>query len=119
VVQVESGRRAGGFCPTSEVCDTRLSPWLLRTFCRHTEYREQIQGFKCDKVELKYDDLDNKLLEMGLCSARADNVAQYYIKQPNSQCATLARAALEGNPEALLKLQDMPTYCTWHYSTPQ
>src|SRR5208282_6251929 len=44
VVQVESGRRAGGFCPTSEVCDTRLSPWLLTTFCRHTEYREQIQG---------------------------------------------------------------------------
>jgi hypothetical protein len=66
---------------------------------------------------LRHDDLDNKFLEMGLCSACADNVAQYYIKQPNSQCATLARAALEGNPEALQTLRDTPPYCTWHYQT--
>lgn len=64
---------------------------------------------------LRYDDLDNRLLAMGLCSACADNIAQYYLKQPNSQCAKLARSALEGNPEAAQALQENPPYCTWHY----
>lgn len=42
---------------------------------------------------LRRDDLDNKFLEMGLCSACADNVAQWYAKQPNSRCAQLASEA--------------------------
>lgn len=66
---------------------------------------------------LRYDDLDNKLLEMGLCSACADNVAQYYLKRPHSQCAELTKTALEGNPEALKTLQGDPAYCTWNYTT--
>jgi hypothetical protein len=70
---------------------------------------------KIPAARLRYDDLDNKFLEMGLCSACADNVVQYYIKQPKSQCATLARAALEGDPEALKTLREAPPYCTWHY----
>jgi hypothetical protein len=65
---------------------------------------------------LRYDDLDNKFLEMGLCSACADNVAQFYLKQPDSQCANLARSALEGNPDALQTLQGDPSYCIWHYT---
>lgn len=64
---------------------------------------------------LRYDDLDNKLLAMGLCSACADNVAQYYLKQPNSRCAKVARSALEGNPEATQALLDFPSYCKWRY----
>lgn len=64
---------------------------------------------------LRYDDLDNQLLAMGLCSACADNVAQYYLKQPNSRCAVLAKSALEGNPDALATLRGNPDYCVWHY----
>jgi len=55
---------------------------------------------KVSPALLRYDDLDNKFLQMGLCSACADNVAQYYLKQPNSRCAKLARSALDGNPDA-------------------
>ena len=62
---------------------------------------------------LRLDDLDNKFLEMGLCSACAANVALYYLKQPGSQCAKLAQAALEGDPEALAKLEQNPSYCVW------
>jgi hypothetical protein len=65
--------------------------------------------------DARYDDLNKRFLELGLCSACADNVTQYYMKQPNSQCATLARSALEGNSSALQTLRDAPPYCTWHY----
>ena len=66
----------------------------------YLDYEVEPIRIKVPPALLRYDDLDNKLLAMGLCSACADNVAQYYPKQPNSQCAKLARSALEGNPEA-------------------
>lgn len=56
-----------------------------------------------------------KFSEMGLCSACADNVAQYYTKKPASPCGTLAKRALEGNPQAIKELQAFPSYCQWHY----
>jgi hypothetical protein len=62
-------------------------------------------------AELRLDDLDNKFLEMGLCSACAGNVAMFYVKRPTSPCARLAKQALEGNPVATDKLRDFPDYC--------
>lgn len=56
-----------------------------------------------------------KFSDMGLCSACADNVAQYYTKKPNSQCGKLAKRALEGNPQATEELQSFPSYCQWQY----
>jgi hypothetical protein len=53
---------------------------------------------------LRLDDLDNKFLEMGVCSACAGNVAMFYVKKPTSPCARLAKQALEGNPVATDKL---------------
>jgi hypothetical protein len=67
------------------------------------------------KDKMRREDVKNRLLDMGLCSACADNIAQYYTVQPKSQCAQLARSALEGNPESTRKLLDGPEYCTWHY----
>ena len=66
---------------------------------------------------MRREDVKNRLLTMGLCSACADNVAQYYTAAPRSQCAELARSALEGNPEAARTLQEPPPYCTWQYPT--
>jgi len=61
---------------------------------------------------LKYDDLDNRLLGMGLCSACASNAADLYIDKPNSACGQLVKRALEGNPAAEKKLtDDFPDYC--------
>jgi hypothetical protein len=52
---------------------------------------------------------------MGLCSACADNVAQYYTKEPNSRYGKLAKQALEGNPSAVKELQSFPSFCQWKY----
>ena len=65
-----------------------------------------------DPVRLRVDDVDNRLLELGLCSACASNVAYFYVHSPASRCARLAGQALEGNPQALATLRDFPDYCT-------
>ena len=54
-----------------------------------------------------------RFLEMGACSACADNTAQYYTRKPNSRCGKLAKKALEGDPEAIEKLLAFPAYCEW------
>jgi hypothetical protein len=56
-----------------------------------------------------------KFGDMGLCSACADNVAQWYTRQPESRCGKLARQALEGNPQAERLLTSFPDYCIWKY----
>jgi hypothetical protein len=61
---------------------------------------------------LRQNDVELKLLELGMCNACADNAAAFYVKMPGSRCATLVRQALEGDPSAIEKLKDMPDYCT-------
>ena len=56
-----------------------------------------------------------KFSDMGLCSACADNIAQWYTKRPDSACGKLAKQALEGNPEAESTLATFPSYCEWKY----
>jgi hypothetical protein len=56
-----------------------------------------------------------KFIDMGLCNACADNVAQYYTKKPDSACGKLAKQTLEGDPEAIRKLVQYPEYCVWKY----
>jgi hypothetical protein len=76
-------------------------------------YSIDVDRSKNSAAALRLDDLDNKFLEMGLCSACADNVARYYVEKPSSQCARLAKKALEGNHEAEEALRSFPGYCTW------
>jgi hypothetical protein len=64
---------------------------------------------------LRRDDVNNKLLEMGLCSACADNVAEWYVSRPNSPCAQLTLKALEGDPAAANTLRSFPSFCQWKY----
>lgn len=63
----------------------------------------------------KYGYSRQKFSEMGLCSACADNVAQFFTKKQNSKCGKLAKQALDGNPNAIKKLQSFPAYCEWKY----
>lgn len=76
-------------------------------------YYLDVDRSKNSKEDLRIDDVDNRLLEMGLCSACAGNVAMFYVKRPNSPCALLAKGALEGNPLAVDKLLKDPAYCQW------
>jgi hypothetical protein len=76
-------------------------------------YTVDVVRSKNSSGTLRLDDLDNKFLEMGLCSACAGNVAMFYVKKPSSPCAQLAKQALEGNPVATDKLRNFPDYCKW------
>ena len=63
---------------------------------------------------LRYDDLDNRLLQMGLCSACASNAAHAYLDRPASRCAQVVRGALEGNPVAARNLdQNFDSLCPY------
>ncbi|WP_156927633.1 hypothetical protein [Bradyrhizobium sp. Tv2a-2] len=66
---------------------------------------------KLSPVELKRDDVDNRLLELGLCSACASSAARLYVSKPHSSCARLVRETLEGNSDALKILSGRPPFC--------
>jgi hypothetical protein len=53
--------------------------------------------------------------DMGACSACADNIAQFYVKKPASQCARLAARAISGDAQAVGTLVEFPDYCAWKY----
>ncbi len=66
-------------------------------------------------ASLRKSDITDRLHELGMCNACADNAAQWYIQRPQSQCGALARRALEGDPVAAAQLQADPSFCTWSY----
>jgi hypothetical protein len=74
-------------------------------------YSVEVERSKVSPAELKQDDVDNRLLELGLCSACAGNAASFYVSQPKSPCARLVKEALEGSPDAVRILKDGPAYC--------
>jgi hypothetical protein len=74
-------------------------------------YSVDVIRSKVSPTRLRIEDVDNRLLELGLCSACASNVANLYIMKPASRCGKLAKLALEGNPTALKELQDLPSFC--------
>jgi hypothetical protein len=59
---------------------------------------------KVSPVALKVDDLDNKLLDLGLCTACAHNAAYLAVHQPRSRCAALVKRALGGDQIAVKAL---------------
>jgi len=79
-------------------------------------YSVDVDRSKNSANALQLNDLDNKFLAMGLCSACAGNVAIFYMKNPASPCAQLAKRALEGNPAAADKLRSFPDYCNNAYA---
>jgi hypothetical protein len=67
---------------------------------------------KVPPTVLRQNDVELKLLDLGMCNACADNAAAFYIKMPASRCANLVRRGLEGDPAAIEQLKDTPDYCT-------
>jgi hypothetical protein len=63
----------------------------------------------------KYAGARAKLVEMGACSACADNIAQHYAHRPSSRCARLAKAALDGDAQAADQVVKFPGFCRWRY----
>jgi hypothetical protein len=67
------------------------------------------------KISNKVASSKAKLIEMGVCAACADNIAQYYSRKPRSRCAKLAQRALSGDAAAASKLINFPAECRWAY----
>lgn len=64
-------------------------------------YGVEVDRSKNSKRDLRLDDIDNRLLDLGLCSACAGNYASEYVNHPNSRKSKLVKSALEGNPNAI------------------
>ena len=133
-VNIRTGRTSycshGGYCyPTHVQVGDDMLLALKMTNCKPSATAYERDGLEPDEVvygldvvrsriprdQMRREDVKNRMLSMGLCSACADNVAQFYTAAPKSQCAQLARSALEGNPESARALQESPPYCTWQY----
>ncbi len=116
----------GGYCyPTHVFINGKKVEALRLTNCKigkrdpyndpdETFYTIDVDRSKNSTATLRYNDIDNRLLEMGLCSACAANAAELYIYKPNSRCAQLVKKTLEGNPTATEKLKEANTdYCPY------
>jgi hypothetical protein len=66
----------------------------------NTLYYLNVNRAKADPSSLRKYDIESRLVELGLCSACADNAATVYIEEPTSVCAITTRSALEGSVEA-------------------
>jgi hypothetical protein len=114
----------GGFCyPTHVYIDGKKIEALQLVNCKVgdlmdddeavTIYSIVMDRSKNTPEDLLWDDIDNKLLGMGLGSACASHVTEFYTKKPSSPCAKLAKKALEGDTEAIRKLITFPDFCKW------
>jgi hypothetical protein len=112
----------GGCYPTHVVVDGQKIEALRLTNCKigkqdewddpdEVLYHVDVDRSKVSPALLKYEDVDNKLLEMGLCNACASNAASLTLDKPGSRCARLTRRALAGEPAAKAKLVEFPDYC--------
>ena len=118
----------GGYCyPTHVYIKGKKIEALRLTNCKigkpsdsddeEVTYSVDVVRIKNNSAKLRKDDLENKLLDMGLCNACADNVAEFYLKKPKSSCGKLAKQAIEGNPDAIEKLvNNFPDYCSYKYN---
>ena len=65
--------------------------------------------------DVAFGEVRQRLVRIGACNACADNIARYYVQQPESQCAELAKRALVGQSDAVKALLADPDYCKWKY----
>ena len=113
----------GGCYPATVVIGGRRVPTLRMLNCSwdmahpgrygdETIYSSVVDRRRNSARALREDDVDNALLEMGLCSACAGNAAAWYARRPTSPCGIRVRQALEGNPIARRRLLNSEDACT-------
>lgn len=120
-VDKQTGRTSfcshGGYCyPTHVYVEGQKHEALRLTNCRvgakafedqeRVSYALDVDRTRNSAITLRIYDVENRLSELGLCSACAGNVAAFFVRRPNSTCGRLAQQALEGNPVAAGKLRD-------------
>ena len=119
----------GGYCyPTHVYINGQKQEALRLVNCkvgaRASESAEEVSyAVDVDRVRnsaatLRENDVSQRFLDMGLCSACASNVTAFYVRKPASACGRLAKQALEGNPAAASKLREDPDYCRYAWDAP-
>lgn len=68
------------------------------------EFELVLDRSKVSPATLRYNDIDDRLLQLGMCNVCADNAADEYIRHPQSTCSQVVKSALEGNPDAAEQL---------------
>lgn len=108
----------GGYClPTHVMIAGRRVPALRLLNCRidmahaagdanETTYETVMDSRRNSAATLRLDDVDNQLLDLGMCSACAGYAAYAYVHRPNSPCGVLVRQALAGDRAARRRLMD-------------
>lgn len=108
----------GGYCypihqsvEGNTVTNLKLTNCMIDKSLADQSDGETIYGLKLDRSklspsELQYHDLNEFLLQKGLCTACAGSAAFAYMKRPQSQCADLVRDLLRNSEVALQKLKD-------------
>jgi hypothetical protein len=91
--------------------DCKIGERLPNDNPNEVKYNVEIIREKFSPRDLKADDVEKHLKEMGLCNACAGGVADLYVNQPTSRCALMARKALDGDSVALKQLKQDPKYC--------
>ena len=61
---------------------------------------------KNSPARLRQDDIEDRLLELGACTACASTMANTYIRKPKSKCGQFTKAVLEGNKDAVKQVSD-------------
>jgi hypothetical protein len=118
----------GGYCyPAYATVNGREVESLYLTNCKIDKsfyedivfiiYSVVVIRSKVPTAKLRYYDLDNRLLDMELCSVCAGTAASLYINKPSSRCGQLVKRALEGNPSATEELKQFPDYCKAWWKT--
>jgi hypothetical protein len=113
----------GGYCYPTHITENGKQVEALRlTNCRvgaRDSYNDPDDVFYSIDVireaiapeALKVNDIDNRLQEIGVCSACAGDDAYLYVKAPASRCAAVVKEALEGNPQAVDTLNNDNEIC--------
>jgi len=113
----------GGYCyPTHVQVDGRQVEALRLVNCRigkkqedndHDEinFAVDLDRSKIGPDMLKSSDVSDKLVDLGLCQACADNAAHAYVTGPQSPCGRLVKGAINGRADAIKILISQPTYC--------
>ena len=69
-------------------------------YAKDPEFELVLDRSKVAAPTLRYNDIDTRLLQLGMCNACADGAANEYLRHPQSACSQTVRSALEGSPDA-------------------
>lgn len=56
-----------------------------------------------------------ELTSLGICQACAGNAAMYSVMKPNSECGSLVKNALNGDKNAIRRIDEFPAFCEWKF----